>query len=116
MPIISDFGLGQQEDGTLSIGLTPPTVISGWSLRFFVTKRFGGVSGLIQAYAASGFNNVSGINVVNGQQGIFQVSIPSVATSGMDAGNLSYTIARLDSGSRTILSEGYILLTPQGGP
>lgn len=109
-----DFSMAPREDGTLAVSMTPPVGISGWSLQFLLQKNFGGISGLIVKSAASGFNNVSGINILDGVQGQFNVKINSVDTSGFSSQNYAYTIARLDSGFVTTLVEGYLLLQPGG--
>jgi hypothetical protein len=110
MPIYADFGIGKLEDGTLSVDMRPPVPIGGWSMLFFVQHRFGGISGIYQASIASGFNNMSGINITNSGEGQFNVSLPSIWGSGLDFGNYAYSCQRVDSGSRTILAEGFISL------
>jgi len=113
MPVIADFGeFAQYEDGLINVSLAPPTNISGWSLQFQVGKRFGWTSGLITRSCASGFNNVSGINVVNGAQGQFKISLQSVDTSGMNFGAYAGYCQRLDSGFHTNLVEGYLIVVP----
>ena len=115
MPIQADFTFSRYEDGILSVALTSPTAIGSWDIRFRVQRHFGGLSGLIAKSMASGFNNVSGIAVVNSGQGIFNVTLNSVDTSGLEYGNYAYSIDRFDSGNRTILTEGYVALTPSVG-
>ncbi len=112
MPILADFSLSRLEDATLTVSMAPPTPIGGWMLRFWMQNRFGGISGFAQAYVSSGYNGQSGINVINSGQGVFSVTIPSMATSGLDYKNYAYAIERLDSGFRTVISEGYVLLLP----
>ena len=114
MPVIADFNLVRYEDGTLTISLSPPTPIGGANIRFLVQHHFGGISGLIQKSVASGYNAVSGITVTNSGQGVFNVALRSVDTSGFEYGNYAYTTERLDSGSRTVISEGFMKLLPGG--
>ena len=115
MAINTDFSLLRLEAGTLNVELTPPTNISGWSLLFQAKKYFGGESGLINAYAASGYNNVSGINVHNAGAGMFSVAIPAGATSGWNYGNYAFSAQRTDSGFQTVLSQGFMLVNPSIG-
>lgn len=106
MPVYSDFSTQTGEDSSVAMALTSPTSISGWSIRYQETKHFGGSSGLVQRYCASGFNNVSGINVTDGANGRLVVSLRSADSSGR-AGNYAYRIERLDSGFQSVLTEGY---------
>ena len=70
-------------------------------------------SGVFIKSCASGHGDgVSGITVTNSGAGQFQVAIRSVNTSGLDLGNYAYTFIRTDSGFRTTLAEGYVILTP----
>lgn len=112
MPIIADYTIVRMEDGLLTIDMTPPVAIGGWNIRFQCMKRFDSSSGLITKSVASGFNNASGINVANSGQGIFDVTINSVDTSGFDPGCYAYKVDRLDSGNVTCLAEGYMVLKP----
>lgn len=115
MPALQDFALGIYEDATIQVNLSPPTNISGFDLRFRLMSRFGGVSGLVVKTCASGYNNVSGINVNNGPQGQFQIRLNSIDTSGLDTRNYSYSVERTTSGSRTILTEGFVVILPTTG-
>jgi hypothetical protein len=107
-----DFSIGRLEDAVLTVSMTPPTNISGKMIRFMAQHRFGGISGFATKYAASGFNNVSGINVIDGVQGRFQISLNSVDSSGLDYGNYATASEFLDPGQRTIVTEGYMAITP----
>lgn len=112
MPVQVSFSLARYEDGTLTVGLAPPTAVGGWNVQFQVTKFFGGVSGLITKSVASGYSVVSGVTVVNSGKGVFSVKIGTQDTSGLDPGTYAMQFQRLDSGFRTVLSEGFFLLTP----
>jgi len=112
MPVIADIPFTKFEDGTLTISLEPSVAIGGWNIQFQVWKRFGGESGLITKSTASGYNNVSGIDITNSGLGIFDISIGSHDTSGLDFGNYASKAERLTSGNRTVLTEGYLILTP----
>ena len=112
MPVFTEFAVTRATDTTLTMALQNPTNISGWSIKFEVQHRFGGTSGLITKSCASGYNNVSGLNVTNGAQGVMQISIGATDMSGLPYGNYSYTIVRTTSGQVTPLAGGYILLNP----
>lgn len=112
MPTLQDFSLCQLEDATVQVNLAPPTNINNFDLRFTMLPRFGGVSGLIQLTCGSGYNGVSGINITNPSQGQFQMSFKSIYTSGLDSKNYAYLVDRTTSGSRTVLTEGYVSLLP----
>jgi hypothetical protein len=116
MPILADFTLCRYEDGSLVVSLAPGTNIGGWSMRFALQHRFGGISGIIEKWMASGYYGVSGMNINNSGQGVFNIGVNSADTSGLDFGNYAYTVERLDSGFRTILTEGYLQLTPSTLP
>ena len=112
MSVNIDFSLPSYQDGTLVVPLQPPVGISGWNISFTMWRRpqtiSGSVSGLITKSAASGFNNVSGIQVSDGVAGVFNVNLYRLDVSGgLDPGNYFYQIARLDSGNATILTTGF---------
>lgn len=115
MATLQDFSIDRGEDATIRIVMTPPTAIGGWEIRFLLTKRFGNVSGIFQKSVASGYNNVSGINIINSGQGIFDVSINTGNTSGLNYSNFTYTSKRLNSGYVTTLCEGYLSIMPENG-
>lgn len=132
------ISVNRGSDYYLTVNLVPQTPISGFSIQFESLLRFGGISGRIVASVASGYNNVSGINVTNGATGQFVVYIPATATtnnSNLVSGynysgvvNLSgpsylnyptsdydayaYQITRVDSGYTYPLCEGYLNLIP----
>ena len=112
MPVIGDFSIIKLEDGILYVELAPPVAIGGMALSCQVTRRFGGTSGLIQKSVSSGFNGASGISVINSGQGMLSVAIRSQDTSGLDYGNYAFSILRTDSGSRTVLTEGFFVVEP----
>lgn len=116
MSIQFDMPLAKWEDGILTITLTPPQPIGGWDIRFHAQKRFGEVtSGAVVKSCASGFGGgQSGITIVNSGQGILNIRINEVNTSGWDFGNYAATVQRFNSG-RTLLSQGYLVLLPNIG-
>lgn len=113
MPILVDFAWAKYNDGVLVIQMSPPVAVGGWDVRFRVMKRFGATSGVMpDKYASSGYSNVSGVAVVNSGQGIFQLSLNSTDTSGLEWGNYACVFDRTTSGSFTTLEEGYMTLVP----
>ena len=113
MAEIMDFQLGRQEDGVLVISLTPSAAIGGRNFQFSVGKRQGWTaSGLITKNMNSGFYGTSGMNIINSGQGIMSIALNSVDTSGRDFGAYAFKNEILDSGSRTITTQGYLLLSP----
>jgi hypothetical protein len=114
--MIQDFRYIQYKAGTLTVGVTPPVPIGDWDIRFQVTKRFGGASGLIQKYYSSGYNGASGITIVDSGAGIFNIGLKSVDTSGLMWGNYAYTAERRNSGVEGTISLGTLILLPGGGP
>lgn len=114
MPIQIDYALVRFEDGQLVVALTPPTPIGGWTIQYTEAVRFGtpSASGIVIRSTASGYNGVSGITVLNSGVGEFSVEVRSVDSSGREFGNYAFWIERLDSGSRTMLTQGYKMLKP----
>ena len=112
MPIQVDAPFVKFDDGILVVTLQPSIPIGGQNYQFECQNRFGGVSGRIVKSMASGRYNVSGMNIVNSGQGVMNVTIDSANTSGLQYGNYAFTIQRLDSGNRSTVTEGYILILP----
>ena len=126
MAVLADITFAKWEDGTLTVGMAPAVAIGGWALRAQIAHRFGGMSGvggnsgqhpgILIASAASGYGGgQSGITVTNSGQGQFNVSVPSVTFSGFDPGNYAFDVSRMDAGFRTVISEGYFIVTPSIG-
>ncbi len=110
MPTLGDFSLVQYEDGVLTVNLAPPAPISGKTIVWTLQKRFGHTDNPIAVCScSSGFNNVSGINVIDGLQGVFQVNVIRV-TSGLDPGNYANSARCTDSGSYASYTQGYLQL------
>lgn len=112
MPIQVDAPFVRFDDGLLIVSLQPPTPIGGQNYQFECMGRFGGASGRIIKSMASGRYNVSGMNIVDSGQGRMSVTIDSVNTSGFQYGNYAFTIQRLDSGNRSTVTEGYLMVNP----
>ncbi len=115
MPVQTNFKLERHADGDLTVSLAPQANISGWTLQTTMWKNYqnvsGSVSGLITKSCASGFNNVSGINVTNGIQGTFMVHFNRFDVSGnLDSGAYYFKAERMDSGNASVIAEGYRLV------
>jgi hypothetical protein len=112
MPVIGDFESIKAVDGVLTVAMSPPVAIGGWEIEFVVNRRTGGESRYISKYVNSGYNNLSGINITSSGQGLIDVSISSLDTSGLQYGNYAFSVNRLGSGVVTKLSEGFMLVNP----
>jgi hypothetical protein len=101
------------DDGLITIAMTPPQPIGQWSIHFQLNRQAEiSVSGLVNKYVGSGYNNVSGINITSSGQGTFNVGITSTDTAALNTGTYYYTAIRTDSGFVSVLSEGYFILQP----
>lgn len=105
MPYYQDFEMGYV-DATVAMNLVPPANVTGWTIRFQQSVRPGS-SGFIHKFAASGYNNVSGIRITNFAQGVMGVSLYASEMSGRDPGAYFYRIDRVDSGNVTELVQGF---------
>ena len=113
MAILIKVPLGRYEDGTVNLSLNPATNISGWTIAFTISKRFGSDSPLYSAGVASGFNGVSGMRVTNGPLGQLTTPIPAHFASGnIEFGNYAMLYKRVDSGAMTDLALGFLTLVP----
>ena len=112
MPVIADYSFVKFDDGTITVGLQNPTPIGGWDIRYVVTRRFDGSSGLIVKSVASGYNGQSGITITDSGQGVFNIALNGIDTSGLNPGNYASKCERTNSGFHTTLTLGYLLLLP----
>ena len=111
MAVEIDISLIRQEDVVATLSMTPPTAVASWTIELNITKRMGGETRYKLSYA-SGYDTVSGIHILDSGAGIVSLRVPSSATSGWEYGNYAYQVVRLDSGSRTVTTEGYLLVNP----
>ena len=111
MPVSVEISLVRQEDVVATLSMTPPVAISSWSIELNVSKRLGGTTLFKKSYS-SGYDEVSGIHILDSGAGILSIRINSADTSGWTFGNYAFQVVRLDSGSRTVATEGYLLVTP----
>ncbi len=109
MPIITDYSLAISERGVLTIEMTPPTPIGGWSLDFYLMKRFGSQAYLIQNSVASGFNGASGITITNSGAGIMNIVNQAIFMSGQQPGYYAWVLQRTNSGHQTEVAKGWRL-------
>ena len=110
MPVFSSFGSIRLEDGVITIGLAPPAAVGGWNVRFGLALRFGGTEFAVKTSASGYGGGQSGVTVLDSGQGTWQIPINSADTSGLDAVNLAGTMVRLDSGNRTDIWNGFVVL------
>ena len=109
MAIVTDYSLSLTERGVLTIEMIPPTSVGGWSLDFYLTKRFGSQENIIHNSVASGYNGASGITITNSGAGIMNVVNLPASMSGKLPGNYAWTLRRTDSGHQTEIATGYRL-------
>lgn len=112
MPDFNQFQFSKYTDGTIRVGIVPPTAIGGWDLRFQLKKEFDGYSGLVNKYVGSGLDGTSGISIVSSGNGTLDISITRADTSGLPYGVYAFTVDRTSSGYFTPLSIGQVILTP----
>ncbi len=127
MPVYTDYEMAKFSDGVLTLQMAPPQPIGQWTIRYREMVHFGGgqpyvlasgqasgliVRNLVEKWTSSGMNNVSGINIIDSAAGILQVRVYEAEVSGRQYGSYPYMVERLDSGSATIIAEGYRLYVP----
>lgn len=106
-----NFRLIKYEDGLIIIPMRPAVPVGGWSAAFRVTRRFGdGLTPLVLKSTASGHDGVSGVTVMDSGLGKFGVTFTPADRSGLEPGNYAFQFERMDSGFRTVLTQGYMLL------
>lgn len=112
MPADANFPLIKYEDGHLTVCLSPPAAVSGWSVRLTVSRRFGSPDPLFRKYNVPGdpSSYASGVAVTDAAVGRFRCRVASQDTSGLQPGNYAFSFERVDSGSRTLLARGYLSL------
>lgn len=113
MPVVVDFSLAKHEDGVLLVRMSPPVNVGGQTLRFSVSRRHGSDAPFLVKFAASGYGGgQSGVTVTDSGLGAFGVQLYGSEFSGKDPQNYAYKVERMDSGSRTQYTVGYLLLGP----
>lgn len=127
MPIYVDYEMARYSDGVVSIGMSPPQPIGGWTIRYREFVNFGGGQPLVlesgqssgrldvnkvEKWVSSGLNGQSGITITDSGVGIMTIRVYESEVSGRPYGAYAYQLERLDSGSLCVLAEGYRLHTP----
>jgi hypothetical protein len=112
VPIQTNFSLVRLEDGVLAVQMVPSTAIGGWQIEWNLVKRLGSTTPIATRSVASGYNGASGITVTDSGQGMFNITINSVDTSGLNPGNYANGADRLSSGRRSALTQGFLTLLP----
>lgn len=127
MPILADWEMVKYTDGLLIVSMSPPQAIGGWTIRYRETIAVGGgqyqvltaaessgnvLRNQIEKYVASGYNGASGITITDSGVGILQVRVNEADVSGRPYGAYPYQLERLDSGSATVLANGFRLYRP----
>lgn len=103
-----NFQFSRGQDALLQISLASPTSVSGWAGEFFLTRNKGGDRIFTKCFASGFVSNQSGITLLDGSIGRFNISLNAVDSSGLDFGNYNGEFWRRDSGFETKLSEGFI--------
>ena len=109
-----DFSLPEYQSALVQISLAPPTSISGWTIQLDLMYRFNSAQPIVSKYLASGYTTgQSGITLVNGAAGIFNVSFnqPEISGASTQTNVLGHLTHRTDSGFLTPLVGGYRLLS-----
>ena len=105
-----NFQFDKGQDVILRINMAPPQPVSGWMGEFYLTTHPDG-DRIFTKYFASGFTaGQSGITLIDGGIGSFDITIDTVDTSGLDPGNRYGNFWRTNSGFHTKMAAGYITL------
>lgn len=110
-PIETPVTFFRGEDVVLTVTLTPPTNITGWSLTFTVKNNLGGTTEVTKDNGGTG-----GISITSAGNGIFTVTILRSDTTGLAIQAYVYDIRRTDSGNNTVLAFGCINLRQEVTP
>lgn len=103
-----NFTIYRYADGLLTVPVSPPVPVGGWSVEFIMTKRQDGTP-IVTKSVASGFNGQSGINITDSGNGTMIISLFASEVSGIDQGSYAYRVTRTDSGFHSVLCNGYRL-------
>lgn len=111
----ANFTLPASQDGLVQISLAPPTSISGWTIQWDLMYQMGSLSPIVSKFMSSGFTSgQSGITLVHGDKGVFNVQLFASEISGVSLGTgvLAHNSHRIDSGFATPINAGFRLLAP----
>lgn len=109
-----NFSLPEQQNALIQINLAPPTSISGWSIQFDLLYRNNSPQPIVSLFLSSGYSaGQSGMNLVNGETGVFNVSMLPSQVSGIsqETSVLAFQAWRTDTKQRTPLVGGFRLLS-----
>jgi uncharacterized protein YcnI len=97
MSVQSNLEFFQGEDILLTLTLTPPQDIAGWTLTGTVRDKLGGTS----QFTYSG-------TITDAGRGVFTVSWSRANTNLLTPGDYVWDIRRTDAGKNTVLAHGQI--------
>lgn len=106
-PTIANVSFYKGEDVDLTVTLSPPTNITGWSLQFTLRKQYGDAAALLTKTIGAG------ITVTDATNGVFKVALASADSAGLELKAYVYDIQRTDAGNRTVLTIGNLTLLPE---
>jgi hypothetical protein len=113
MPIQQDFSVSQWSDTAVTLVLNPPANVGGLTIEMFSTPRLGGSDRIFTKSVASGYNAVSGIDIINSGEGIMSIRLDvSKDFSGRNPGNYAWKARVLTSGLNVDLGDGIISVNP----
>lgn len=113
MTVETNFNLPRWANGTLQVTLAPPAPVSGQNIQFDLMYRLNSPQPIVSKYLASGYSNgQSGVTLIDGAVGVFQIALNPLEMSGLDDGNYAYLVARRDSGNVSPITAGWRLCNP----
>lgn len=106
MATLTDLSLYRGEDITITVTMSPPTNVSGWTFALSVKRRYEDSTTLISKTSPT---------IVNATSGIFRFSLASADTfnANVSTGDYVYDVQRTNSGSQTVLCAGSLKVLPQ---
>jgi hypothetical protein len=97
MSVQSNLTFFQGEDILLTLTMTPPTDITGWTLLSTVKDELGGTTQFNPTVSATDYG-----------RGVFTVSLSRAQTSALTPGDYVWDVRRTDSGKNAVLAHGEI--------
>lgn len=102
MATYGDFTVFKDTDATLTVTMSPVTVITGWTLSLVVRKQYGSTAASLTK---------AGV-ITDATNGIFTFAIADTDTELLDVGEYVYNVLRTDAGAETVLAYGNLTLMP----
>lgn len=97
MSVQINFPLPYSSDGILQVALASPTSISGWTIQWDLMFRPNSPQPIISRFLSSGYSaGQSGITLVDGTRGVFNVAMKASDLSGQEPGNYAFRTHRVD--------------------